>query len=420
MSGREPARRLAGLGGIAGRLAGLGSDPLDDEESAGRKRLLVLVALLILPVATAWGVIYLAFGSAVGILPFLYVTASVGSLVVFSRTHRFEVLLDVQLLDILVMPTLGQMFTGGFLPSGVVGVWAILAPLGALAFLEVSRAIAWFVAFVVVFLVTGILGEVLFADADLPRWFTSMMLALNVVVAGGVAFTLLATFAKQRNAAETAVRVEQQRSELLLLNILPGPIADRLKTDGRMIADHFDAASIVFADVVDFTPLAQGLAPTEVVGVLDRLFTRFDVLVEKHGLEKIKTIGDCYMAASGVPEPNPDHARRAALLALDMREAIATAPVAGGLGLQLRIGINSGPVVAGVIGSKRFLYDLWGDAVNTASRMESHGSPGEIQITRATFDLLKDEFVCTPRGTVDVKGKGAMETWYVIGARESS
>lgn len=156
------------------------------------------------------------------------------------------------------------------------------------------------------------------------------------------------------------------------------------------------------------------------MGLLDRLFTRFDTLVERHGLEKIKTIGDCYMAVSGVPEPTRDHARRAASLALDMRETVAGSPVVEGLGLELRIGINSGPVVAGVIGSKRFLYDLWGDAVNTASRMESHGSPGEFQITRATYDLLKDEFVCTPRGTVDVKGKGAMETWYVVGPREAS
>jgi adenylate cyclase len=184
-----------------------------------------------------------------------------------------------------------------------------------------------------------------------------------------------------------------------------------------MIADHFVEASIVFADVVDFTPLAQRLPPTEVVGLLDRLFTRFDALVEQHGLEKIKTIGDCYMAASGVPEATPDHARRAALLALDMRESIERSAVAEGFGLELRIGINSGPVVAGVIGSKRFLYDLWGDSVNTASRMESHGTPGQIQVTRATYDLLKDEFDCTHRGTIEVKGKGAMETWYVVAER---
>jgi len=168
---------------------------------------------------------------------------------------------------------------------------------------------------------------------------------------------------------------------------------------------------------VDFTPLAQRLPPAEVVGILDQLFSRFDTLLERHGLEKIKTIGDCYMAAAGVPDPSPDHARRAALLALDMRQAVATSLVGDGFGLELRIGINSGPVIAGVIGSKRFLYDLWGDAVNIASRMETHGTSGHIQITRATYELLKDEFRCELRGTVSVKGKGEMETWYLLGPR---
>jgi guanylate cyclase len=171
---------------------------------------------------------------------------------------------------------------------------------------------------------------------------------------------------------------------------------------------------------VDFTPLAQRLPPAEVVGILDQLFSSFDALVERHGLEKIKTIGDCYMAAAGVPDARPDHAREAALLALDMRDAVATSAVAGQSGVELRIGINSGPVVAGVIGTKRFLYDLWGDAVNTASRMESQGTPGEIQMTRTTYELLKDEFVCTLRGTIPIKGKGQMETWYLVGPRKAS
>jgi guanylate cyclase len=289
--------------------------------------------------------------------------------------------------------------------------------MGALVFLDVRQAIRWFVAFVFIFLLTGILGELLFANVDLPLWFTSTMLALNVVGAASIAFVLLATFAHQRNEALSALRGEQEKSEALLVNVLPGSIAARLKATDRTIADHFDATSILFADVVDFTPLSQLLPPTEMVDILDRLFSHFDELVERHGLEKIKTVGDCYMAAAGVPDPHADHARRAALLALDMREAVATSAVAGREGLELRIGINSGPVVAGVIGRKRFIYDLWSDAVNTASRMESHGTPGEIQITGATYELLKDEFVCRPRGTIVVKGKGEMETWYLEGTR---
>jgi adenylate cyclase len=298
-------------------------------------------------------------------------------------------------------------------------LWGILAPLGALVFLAVRQAIAWFVAFVVVFLLTGIVGEVLFSDADLPVWFTSTMLAMNVVGTASIAFTLLASFAHERNVALTALRTEQERSEALLLNVLPRPIADRLKAD-ETIADQFSAASILFADIVDFTPLAHRLPPAEMVGILNEIFSRFDELVERHGLEKIKTIGDCYMAAAGVPNPDPDHARKAALLALDMRDLLATSALASQPAPELRIGINSGPVVAGVIGTKRFLYDLWGDAVNTASRMESHGTPGAIQITQTTYELVKNEFVCARRGTIDVKGKGPMETWYLEAPRSDA
>jgi adenylate cyclase len=401
----------------AAMLARLGAGPGDDEELRQKKALLVLLAVLILPVSVVWGAVYLAFGSPVGIVPYIYFTVSIGSLVLFARTRNFRLLLVTQLLDILLTTTAGQMFVGGFLPSGGVGLWGILAPLGALVFLEVRRAIRWFGTFVLVFLLTGVAGEVLFQDADLPIWFTSTMLALNIIGVGSVAFTLLASFADQRNRALSALRVEQEKSELLLMNILPSPIVERLKVATQTIADHFDSASILFADVVDFTPLSQRLPPAEVVGILDQLFSHFDALVERHSLEKIKTIGDCYMAAAGVPDPSPDHARRAALLALDMREAVATSALGDGFGLELRIGINSGPVIAGVIGSKRFLYDLWGDAVNTASRMESHSTAGEIQITRATYELLKDEFVCRRRGTILIKGKGQMETWYLVGPR---
>ena len=406
------------IANVAAALARIGADPRDDEELRQKKRLLVLIAVLIAPVSVVWGILYLALGSAVGIAPLVYCAISVASLVVFAQTKSFRFLLFVQLVDILIAPTAGgQMLVGGFLPSGAVGLWGILAPLGALVFLEVRQAVRWFAAFLAVFVVTGILGEVLFANADLPIWFTTTMLALNICGAGSVAFTLLAFFANQRDTALRALRAEQEKAEALLVNVLPSSIAERLKGATQSIADHFESASILFADVVDFTPLARRLAPAEVVGVLDQLFSRFDTLVERHGLEKIKTIGDCYMAASGVPDPSPDHARKAALLALDMRDAVATSAIADQSGLALRIGINSGPVVAGVIGTKRFLYDLWGDAVNTASRMESHGTSGRIQITRATKELLEDEFVCEPRGTIPVKGKGEMETWYLVGPR---
>jgi adenylate cyclase len=405
---------------VMARLTLVGADPHDDEDLRARKALLVLISVLILPVAALWGALYLAFGSPVGVVPLVYFGILLGAIAVFSRTRDFPWLLRVGQVDILLAPTLSMIPLGGFLDSGGVGLWGILAPLGALVFSEVRSAARWFVAYVVVFLVAGIAGEMLGPiPPSLPSWFTSTMLALNIAVGGAIVFTLLAVFASQRRDALAALRQEQAKAEGLLLNILPRSIADRLKAQTQPIADQFGAASILFADVVDFTPWSEQLPPAEVVGYLDHLFSHFDELAERWGLEKIKTIGDCYMVAAGVPTPRPDHARALALMALDMLEVMRSNDDVRHLGLELRIGINSGPVVAGVIGRKRFLYDLWGDAVNTASRMESHGTPGRIQITRATYELLAEEFECEPRGKIAVKGKGEVETWYLIGLRDA-
>jgi adenylate cyclase len=411
-------RIRAAAGRVTARLARVGADPHDDEDLRARKALLVLISVLILPVAALWGALYLAFGSPVGVVPLVYFVVLLGAIGVFSRTRDFRRLLRVGQVDILLAPTLSMIPLGGFIAAGGVGLWGILAPLGALVFSDVRSAVRWYAAYVVVFLGSGIAGEIIGPIWEpLPGWFTTTMLALNIVVGGAIVFTLLAVFASQRGAALAALQVEQAKAESLLLNILPSSIADKLKAQTQPIADQFVSASILFADVVDFTPWSERLAPADVVGYLDHLFSHFDDLAERHGLEKIKTIGDCYMVAAGVPIPRPDHARALALMALDMLEAMRSDDEVGHLGLELRVGINSGPVVAGVIGRKRFLYDLWGDAVNTASRMESHGTPGRIQITRATYELLDDEFECEPRGPIAVKGKGEIEAWYLVRPR---
>jgi adenylate cyclase len=403
---------------VLARLAQIGADPQDDDDTRAGKALLVLISVLILPVALLWAALYLGFGSPVGWVPLAYFVTLLAAIVVFSHTRNFGQFLLVGQVAILLAPTLSMIPLGGFLDSGGVGLWGILAPLGALVFSEVRTALRWYVAYLVVFLGSGIAGEVLGGVSPVvPEWFTTTMLGLNVAVCGTIVFTLLAVFAAERRNALAALREEQARAESLLLNILPRSIADRLKAEKQPIADQFSSASILFADVVDFTPYSERLPPAEVVGVLDHLFSHFDVLAERHGLEKIKTIGDCYMVAAGVPSPRPDHARALALMALDMQAAMSSVDEVGHLGLGLRVGINSGPVVAGVIGRKRFVYDLWGDAVNTASRMESHGTSGRIQITRPTMELLADEFVCESRGTITVKGKGEMEVWYLIGLR---
>jgi adenylate cyclase len=212
---------------------------------------------------------------------------------------------------------------------------------------------------------------------------------------------------------------EQKKSERLLLNILPKEIATSLKNEPGTLARYHQQVSILFADVVNFTPLSSQLSPVALVELLNEMFSHFDTLVEKYNLEKIKTIGDCYMVASGVPLARPDHAHALANLALDMQAYINRQTFQSGQQLSLRIGLNSGAVVAGVIGHKKFSYDLWGDTVNTASRMESHGAKGKIQLTTATYELIKNEFYCEHANLINVKGKGLMEVWYLNGKAQS-
>ena len=402
------------IAALRDRALAIGADPRDTADERFRKRLLVGVALVILPVAFLWGCLYWLVGEReVALTPWAYVTGSTSSLAVFARTRNFAFLRTAQQILILVAPAAGTVMLGGLDESSSVILWSLFAPLGAVAFDRPARAWPWFAAFVATILVALALSEVVRPDgADLPDGFVRTFDVLNIVVVSLVAMLLLVTFARGRDTA-------QARVETLLLNVLPAEVAQRLQSDPNSIADHFDDASILFADVVDFTPLSNRLDARELVGLLDRLFTSFDELVDRYGVEKIKTIGDCYMVAAGVPTQRPDHAQALAGLALEMREcAKSCLPDGTDHDLRLRIGISSGPVVAGVIGRRRFLYDLWGDTVNMASRMESHGTPDTIQITRTTFELLRGDFVIEPIGLVDVKGKGAVETWRLVGQRD--
>jgi class 3 adenylate cyclase len=253
--------------------------------------------------------------------------------------------------------------------------------------------------------------------APFSQWEADMLTSFAAQAAVALRTAELMRALEERGAELAAAHA---RSERLLTNVLPVPIADRLKNSDEIIADRFEAASVLFADVVGFTGLSATMSPSQVVRLLDQLFTRLDVLVDQFGLEKIKTIGDAYMVAAGIPTPRDDHAVVLARFALAARDELRAHNLDATASIQLRIGINSGPVVAGVIGRRRFLYDLWGDSVNTASRMESHGLPGQIQITDATRTLLGDGFVCTERGVITVKGKGPMHTWLLEGERDPS
>jgi adenylate cyclase len=424
-AGRADGSRRAGnarrgvrtrLTALAARFGSLGTDPTDSRELRERKALLVLTTVLVQPAGLIWGALYWLYGEhTAALFPWGYCVTSAVMLLVFARTRSFRFLRTAQLALILVTPALLLLALGGITPSSGVILWSLLAPVGAIVYDAPRRAWGWFAAFIVLLAATVPLAPVVRSSpTELPAEMIRAFAVLNIAAPSLVVFGLLLAFALQRAAA-------QGRVETLLLNVLPREIAERLQTAPRAIADQFDEASILFADVVDFTPLSSRLSPTELVGLLDRLFTDFDELADRYGVEKIKTIGDCYMVAAGVPAPRADHAQALARMALEMNECAARCLPEGGHGdLQLRIGISSGPVVAGVIGRRRFLYDLWGDTVNMASRMESHGTPGEIQITRTTWELLRDEFECHPRGLVDVKGKGPVETWQLVGPRRPS
>ena len=244
---------------------------------------------------------------------------------------------------------------------------------------------------------------------------------LSITVIGTLIYFTLYMVTAQLNHAQAQI-------ENLVLNILPADIVDRLRerdaklnvTGETHISDEFDEATILFADIVGFTALSQTMTPAELVAMLNGIFTEFDERAEHHGVEKIKTIGDAYMAVAGLPVRQPDHARRAALMALEMLEVAESLGNRYGAMISLRIGINSGPVVAGVIGRKKFLYDLWGDAVNLASRMESHGEPDAIQVTESTYTALKDEFHLEKRSPIEVKGKGMLNTWWLRGKKGTS
>ena len=224
----------------------------------------------------------------------------------------------------------------------------------------------------------------------------------------------------KRKKMEDALKKEQRKTEGLLLNILPGAIVERLKHEPGVIADKFEKATILFADLVNFTQISTTMSATKLVYLLNEIFSAFDQLSEKHGLEKIKTIGDAYMVAGGIPIERPDHAEAIAEMALDMLVAIEKLNVKLDAKFDLRIGINSGPVVAGVIGTKKFIYDLWGNAVNTASRMESHGITGRIQVSHYTYKLLHDKYEFEDRGEIEIKGKGEMQTYLLTGRKTVS
>ncbi len=409
-------------------LLNLGADAADSREDRLRKKILVSSAVGVALLASAWVCMYAAFDlwrSAA--IPFTYQVLVLVLLGWFARTRRLAAARTWLLGMWLVLPFALQWSLGGFTASGIVMAWAVAAPFGSIILHDARASLPWFAAFLVLTVASGIAEPWLALHA--ATFSGSMRLLFTVMNVAGVAavtFGLLHYAFRQREAMQAALEVEhkllqaeREKSERLLVNILPAPIADRLKRSSAAIADAFGEVTILFSDIVDFTKLSARTSPAELVAFLDEIFSLLDELAERHGIEKIKTIGDAYMAAAGLPAPRPDHAEAVAEMALDMRDSFAQLRGPDGNPLRMRIGINSGPVVAGVIGRRKFIYDLWGDAVNLASRMESHGLAGEIHVSEETHRRLRDRYVFESRGTIHVKGKGELRTWLLTGRRPS-
>jgi len=395
------------LGAFLRRLIAFADEPGDDDEIRLRKRVGVIagyinvVGPLQLPVL-AQG-LPLSWAVAVT-MPLV----SAVNLVVLARTRRFDRYVVVLILIVTLFPAFIEVALGGLAGSSAAIVFAFLGPVYAILALGPRRATAWFIFFLVV-LVGLILIDPLYSSTIEPQPYPLRLIfyAANLGVPLGVTFAMLRYTDVRRREA-------QARADDLLTNAIPVSIAARLKRGEHRIADSYPETTVLFADLTGFTPWAQEADPARVVGFLDDLFTRFDALAAECGVEKIKTIGDSYMAVAGAPEPRTDHAAAAMTLARGMLSALAEARAGLDPPLELRIGMASGPAVGGVIGQRRILFDLWGDTVNIASRMESSGVPGRIQLAPSTRELLGDRYAFEQREPVDVKGLGRMTTYLLV------
>lgn len=353
-----------------------------------------------------------AFMAAV---PYVYIVISYASLLIFYHLKRFENFVFTQLVMLLVMPFFMQWVIGGYEASSGVALWAILSPVGALMILGTKQSTPWFALFMGLAAVSWQMNTIFASNAlPIPNQLKDTFFVMNIAGTATILYVVMRYFQSQKERVLKALAIEQARSDKLLLNILPESIANRLKAENLSIADSHDSVSIMFADLVNFTHISAGMPPSELVNLLNQVFSRFDQLADKYGLEKIKTIGDAYMVVGGVPNAREDHAEAVANMALEMQIALKEVATKNKKELMMRIGINSGPVIAGVIGSSKFSYDLWGDTVNVASRMEHYATPDTIQVTEATYQLLKNNFTFEPLGPVNIKGKGEVVAYVLL------
>lgn len=406
---------------LLSRLKGIGILPDDRAEARLQKRLLVLSTAMMATAAILWGGLYLYHDEVMAAaIPLTYCAASLVSIGMFARLRRYRLFRFSQLSFAVMLPFLLMNTLGGYMPSSAVIVWATVTPLSALLFAERRHAIGWMAVFVVLLILSAWLESRGFTgNSDLPESVIRVFFVLNIAGLSMVAFALTYYFVGEKNKALDLVAQERRKSDELLANILPATIARRLKADDRPIADGLDEVTILFADIVGFTPFATRHSPEKVVSLLDDVFSALDDLADLHGLEKIKTLGDAYMVAGGLPLPNPGHARAVVDFALDLLQCLDRLHREKGYDVAMRVGIHTGPVVAGVIGKRKYSYDIWGDTVNVASRLEQAGRAGVILLSAQTMALLGDDYDCSPKTTIKIVGHSPVEVFELIGRKQS-
>ncbi len=411
---RELYIRLRSAGVVAG----------DSEDLRLKKEVLLFACGLMIAASAIWLALYWGLRISMSAsLPIGFQLASAATLLYYLYTLNFEVFRAVQLGLWLFVPFVVQWSIGNFVSASGVTLWALLAPVGAVLLYSARESMPWMFAYVFLMLVTG------YVDYELaimpprppivPLSTSVAFFALNFAATSLIVYALLRYAFVERERSRVRLEEAQAQSERLLLNILPAPIAERLKRSESSIADGFENVTVMFADIVGFTRLAGVMAPAEIFALLNRLFSRFDDLTERSGVEKIKTIGDAYMVAGGLGRGTADYTRTIAELALALQDTVTKEFSVEGMPLKLRVGIATGPVVAGVVGTRKFIYDLWGDTVNLASRITDECPVGAIQLDETTRVRLRDFFELQPPRTLELRGKGQTRVYLLTAPRST-
>jgi class 3 adenylate cyclase len=403
----------------------------DDDEVRLNKSLLMLATGLFTVTAMLWPLIYSALGKSFSTtLPLLYQLILTGNMLLYIKTRNFDFFRVTQLGVFLFLPFVTQWAIGNFISSSGIILWALIAPIGALLCIGANQSIGWFIAWAVLTAISGAidyyLADPIFSTKNdiVPIRTSLIFFAINFIAVAASIYLLLRysilekrKIQKKLEETHAQLLVQQNRAESLLLNILPAPIADRLQNTNQTIADGFADVTVMFADIVSFTQLAASLSPNQVFTTLNQIFSAFDELAEKYGLEKIKTIGDAYMIAGGLDNNCPDYAHAIADMAIEMNATLSQNLGINPLGLGIRIGIGTGPLIAGVVGKKKFIYDLWGDTVNIASRITAEGQSGMIQCDATTYRRLARAFAFEGPKSTSLKGKGNVDIYKLIGRK---